>query len=263
MKKSLESISGKGGKFIAFFAVLFSLIVFAGISTNAQPSSRVIRAVNASTQPGQTVVVQFQLDSLGNESSMSFSFNFNPAILSNPVVALGSGVPAGSNLGTNTNQVAAGNVGVLVDSTANFAAGTRQLITVTFNVAASAPLGLTPVNFGNAPTPQSVSSLAGALLPTTYQLGNVQVGSTAAGVAVSGRALTSDGRGLRNVTVTITDADGNRRTTTTSSFGLYRFDDLEAGETYVISVSSKRYRFASRVVNVANSLSDIDFVGQE
>ena len=38
--------------------------------------------------------------------------------------------------------------------------------------------------------------------------------------------LTADGRGLRNATVTIIDAEGNRRTATTGSFGNYRFEDV-------------------------------------
>ena len=86
---------------------------------------------------------------------------------------------------------------------------------------------------------------------------------TAAGVEISGRVLTPDGRGLRNALVTITDAAGNRSTVTTGSFGYYQFSDVESGNSVVISVSSKRYRFASRVVQVVNTLSDVDFVATE
>ena len=84
--------------------------------------------------------------------------------------------------------------------------------------------------------------------------------STAAGVEVSGRVLTPEGRGLRNATVTITDSKGNRQTKTTGSFGAYGFEDVEAGETYVISVGSKRFRFASRIIQVTDNLSDVDFI---
>ena len=86
---------------------------------------------------------------------------------------------------------------------------------------------------------------------------------TAAGVSVSGRVLNANGQGVRNATVVITDAEGNRRTATTGSFGFYTFEDVEAGQTYVLGVNSKRYRFTSRVVNVADTLSDVDFIGQE
>lgn len=226
-------------------------------------ATRNIRAVSVATQPGQNVVVQLMLDSLGNESSASFSVNFNPALLTNPVISLGSGVPAGTNLGTNLNQVAQGRIGILVDSTNTYNAGTQQLATIRFTVPANAQIGLTPVTFGSVPTTQSVSSSQGALLPTTYQGGNVQIGSTAAGVGVSGRVSTPDGRGVRNATVTLRGIDGVTRTATTSSFGIYVFDSVESGQSYVVGVSSKRYRFAPRVVQVTDSLFDLDFIGME
>ena len=82
---------------------------------------------------------------------------------------------------------------------------------------------------------------------------------TAAGVSISGRVTTPNGNGLRNAILTLTDSTGNVRTTITSSFGYYRLDDIEAGQTYVIAVSSKRYQFAPRVLSVADELTDLDF----
>jgi hypothetical protein len=87
--------------------------------------------------------------------------------------------------------------------------------------------------------------------------------STAAGVEVGGRVLTPDGRGLRNAVVTITDSQGNQRTATTSSFGYYRFEDIEAGTTLVIGVKSNRYTYRQRLVQVFDTLADVDFVPQE
>ncbi|MFT3744153.1 MAG: carboxypeptidase regulatory-like domain-containing protein [Pyrinomonadaceae bacterium] len=226
-------------------------------------ATRNVRAVSVATQAGQNVVVQVVMDALGDESSASFSVNFDPARLTNPVVTLGSGVPAGTNLGTNLNQVAQGRLGILVDSTNMYLAGTRQVATIRFTVPANAQLGLAPVTFGSTPTAQSVSSAQGALLTTTYQNGNVQIGSTAAGVDITGRVLSSDGRAVRNATVKLTDANGQTRTATTSSFGVYSFTDVEAGQTYIIGASAKRYRFAARLIQVTDNLSDIDLVGQE
>ena len=79
-------------------------------------------------------------------------------------------------------------------------------------------------------------------------------------VSVTGRVLTPDGRGLRNATVTLTDSLGVRRTTTTSSFGFYTFDDVRAGDTYVIGVNSRLYRFTSRILRSNDTLTDVDFV---
>ena len=82
---------------------------------------------------------------------------------------------------------------------------------------------------------------------------------SAAGVTVSGRVLTAEGRGLRNARVTITDQSGVSRTVVTSSFGYYTFTDVEVGQTYLIGVASKRYHFTPRLLQVVDSLSDVDF----
>jgi hypothetical protein len=84
-----------------------------------------------------------------------------------------------------------------------------------------------------------------------------------AGVSITGRVLTPTGIGLRNAVVAITDPQGVRRITTTSSFGVYTFENVGPGETYIIGVSSKRYRFAARILSVNENLSDVDFVGLE
>jgi hypothetical protein len=80
---------------------------------------------------------------------------------------------------------------------------------------------------------------------------------------VSGRVLTSDLRGLRNATVSLTDSQGVRRIATTSSFGVYSFDNVRTGETYIVNVSSKRYRFAPLISQFNGNATNVDFVGLE
>lgn len=82
---------------------------------------------------------------------------------------------------------------------------------------------------------------------------------TAAPVSISGRVRTVDGRGVRGAIVSITDGNGTIRQVTTSTFGYYRFEGVTAGESYVVGVASKRYRFASIFVNVTDELSGLDF----
>ena len=153
----------------------------------------------------------------------------------------------------------------MLGSTAAFSttAATVKVIVKICRVPANAVAGTYPVTFSGLPTAQSVSNAQGALLATTYENGNVTITPTAAGVRVSGRVTTAGGQALRNATVVITDSEGNRRTVTTGSFGIYTFDDVEAGQSYVVGVQAKRYRFAARVINVTDSLADVDFVGQE
>ncbi|HKP69427.1 MAG TPA: carboxypeptidase-like regulatory domain-containing protein, partial [Pyrinomonadaceae bacterium] len=85
---------------------------------------------------------------------------------------------------------------------------------------------------------------------------------TAAGVTVGGRVVAANGMGIRGALVTLWDSTGNSRTATTSSFGYYRFADVEVGQTYIFSVSSKRYTFANPTIvrSVSDSIADIDFV---
>ena len=88
---------------------------------------------------------------------------------------------------------------------------------------------------------------------------------SASNVAIGGRVTTTNGRGIANAVVSITDSNGVTRRIRTASFGYYRFDDIPAGESYVISVASKRFTFASptRIVFAADDTSDADFVSNE
>jgi len=81
---------------------------------------------------------------------------------------------------------------------------------------------------------------------------------TAANVSVSGRVFVGKS-GLTNAIVTLTDSNGQTRTARTTSFGYYHFDDITAGQTIVLTVTSKRYQFAPQVVNVQENLTDLDF----
>ena len=80
---------------------------------------------------------------------------------------------------------------------------------------------------------------------------------------ISGRILTPSGLGIRNAVVSIYDAGNNRRTATTSSFGVYTFENVPFATGYILSVASKRYRFASRTIDVTGNAANIDFVGLE
>ncbi len=82
-------------------------------------------------------------------------------------------------------------------------------------------------------------------------------------VTVDGKVVTPDGRGLRNATVSITDAQGIVQTATTSSFGFFSFGNINSGQTYTLRVSSRLYRFAARSVQVNDNLTLPDFVGLE
>jgi hypothetical protein len=133
--------------------------------------------------------------------------------------------------------------------------------------------GAAPVRFANvAPCPGAGSPCVDATANTIFAAGvqsfdnfwtaGEPLAPTAANVSVSGRVLAANGRGLSNAVVSLIGINGVSKTARTSSFGYYRFEDVRVGETYVISVASKRYRFAPRTINIADELADIDFVAE-
>lgn len=85
---------------------------------------------------------------------------------------------------------------------------------------------------------------------------------TSVEVSVGGRALTTYGTGIRNVFVSLTDPSGNVRTALTNAFGYYFFADVPVGQTYMISVSSKRYEFLDpiRAITVQDAIDNVDFI---
>jgi hypothetical protein len=80
-------------------------------------------------------------------------------------------------------------------------------------------------------------------------------------VSVSGRVFTPGKRPIKNATVILTDTDGLRRTVVTNRSGAFIFYQINTGETYVLGVVAKDYRFASRVINVTGRLGGLTFTG--
>jgi len=91
-----------------------------------------------------------------------------------------------------------------------------------------------------------------------------QLAPTAAHVSVSGRVLTADSQGIRNVRITLIGADGAVRVAQTGTFGYFRFDEVEAGRIYILEISSKKYVFTNptRVLNVQEEINGADFVAE-
>jgi len=78
----------------------------------------------------------------------------------------------------------------------------------------------------------------------------------------SGRVTTANGRGIATARVTLTDGDGITRSTSTNGFGYFRFNDIVAGQTCIVTVQAKRYYFAepTRVLSVTEDITDVNFI---
>lgn len=86
---------------------------------------------------------------------------------------------------------------------------------------------------------------------------------TAAAATIEGRIVTADGRGVRSVLISLTDATTNEtRTTRSTAFGYYRFEDVIVGQTYILTANAKRFTFNpnTRAISPLEDLAEEDFV---
>jgi len=85
---------------------------------------------------------------------------------------------------------------------------------------------------------------------------------TAAGVTVSGRVKTNEAQGVRNAYLTLVGDNGQQHHAITNGLGYYHFEDIQAGRTYVLTVSHKQFVFEnpSRLINLVDKLTDVDFI---
>ena len=77
---------------------------------------------------------------------------------------------------------------------------------------------------------------------------------------ISGRVLTSGGRGVTNAMVTLTDTQGLIRQVITGRFGTYQCSNVTAGQIYTVAATSRRFSFAPRFVNITDNLTNLDLV---
>jgi hypothetical protein len=89
---------------------------------------------------------------------------------------------------------------------------------------------------------------------------------TAASVSVSGRVTNLIGIGILKAKVTLVSSQtGQMISALTNGFGYYEFNGVSAGESYIISVSDKRYVFTNpaQLINVDDSISELNFVADQ
>lgn len=226
----------------------------------AEVLPRVVRVINVNASRGSQVTVTLQADAEGDENNYGFSLDYDTAILSNPVVTIGADATGGNVLANTTTNP--GKIGFSVDfGSATMPAGSaRRLVAVRFDVASNAPNGQTPLRFIDTPAVRETSNLAAQPVATSYQDGFVNIATpTSAPVSVGGRVMKDNDAGLVGAIVYLADNNGNTRTAKTNAFGYFRFDNVRSGESYVISIRAKSYRYDSRVVTVDDELTDLVF----
>jgi subtilisin family serine protease len=206
-------------------------------------------------------------NALAGFSSRGPSTYYNPNILKPNLSAPGQSVRS---------------IGRASDTTYNFSSGTSMasphvagVVALLWsarpglvrNIAATKALLQSTANPGVTVASQTCGGIPSTQIPNnSFGYGRVDAfaayNASATMVTVSGRVLSPEGVAIRNATVRLMDGAGNIRSTTTSTFGQYSFDQVRGNEPYSLTTSSKRYRFSPVVIVVGTSdLSVADTIG--
>ncbi|MFT3746150.1 MAG: cohesin domain-containing protein [Pyrinomonadaceae bacterium] len=186
-------------------------------------------------------------------TSYQFMFKYDPTVLeplANPVDLTGT---VSRNMIPTVNVSQPGVLQVVVFGTMPIT-GEGSLLKLRFNTigAVDSTSGLEWDNF---------SFNEGNVMARTVD-GSFRVTASTDGV-INGRVLSPYGAGIRNTRVTVIDTHGNAVSTTTSSFGNFQVAGLAQGETYIVRVESKRYRFAAQTVSLSGNAVTLDMIAME
>lgn len=265
---------------IVFFSILFQVAVPITAQSsrdgrdrkpnNGVDSPPVIVTAPTEFRPVNTTFTSsISVDDITGDGIVSFQFNINydPAVIN----------PVGPNFGCSTaGTIASGflvTCNVITPGTLLLTAntggvfiptGSGPIVNLTFQAVPSAPGGsVSPLNF--VPGSMFFFNNFGLFASTPVNGQVTLVAPTSAGVSVSGRVVTSDGFGIRNARIVVSgNSLSDPITVTTGAFGHYRINGLQAGETYVVTASSRRHHFSngSQIVSLVDSVDDLIFVGE-
>jgi hypothetical protein len=174
----------------------------AASSLRVPAGNRVVRVVGGNLTAGSTGTVTVQMDAQGNESGLSLSLAFDPTALTFVSAAVGNGANGGS-LMVNSVKAAAGKLGLVLvlPAGSTVAAGTRDVITITFNVAGS---GTTVVNVtGDSPVAREVADVNANVLGASFVGGSFNI-ILPAGLKAAGMERAADG----SVRLVVRNSDG-------------------------------------------------------
>jgi hypothetical protein len=239
------------------------------IAAPASPQATVLRIESTTGSAGSQVTVNLRVDPDGTESQISTALLFNTSQLTFTGFANGTTTAATQSCnatltpgrircsgGAFTSNLL-GTSPVIGEITAT---PDQILVKVIFTINAGViPGTISPITFDS---PSASNELAQSSIPSTASGTVTVLAPTAASVAISGHVTTALGRGISGVKLSLTDSEGNTRSTVSTAGGYYQFNDVEVGKTYVISATGKRFTFSQpiQVLNINEETNQIDFI---
>ncbi|NDD62653.1 MAG: hypothetical protein EBZ36_01530 [Acidobacteria bacterium] len=142
-----------------------------------ESNPRTVRAVASGGSIGGEVSVPLEFEAQGNEAAVGFSLTYDPAILGSPQVQPG-GDTAGMSLTVNAANAARGRIGILIGlpSGRSFAAGTRRLATVTFQIAGGIGATSTRIDFDDQPIRREMVDTEARRMATVFTGTTIGIG---------------------------------------------------------------------------------------
>ena len=217
-----------------------------------------VNAPHIVTPTDHEVIIPVGVQGAANKGIISYEFDlrYDPTVLqpqANPVEVAGT---ISSSLSAVTNTDKPGLLRVAVYGPVPLS-GNGVLLNLKFT-AIGAPGSVSPLTWErivlNEGSPRTLATD-----------GQVELSAATLNQAeISGRLLNSTGESVPNSRVTLTDSTGQTRTRTglSNGVGFYRFGNLLVGQTYTLSVNSRRYTFTPLTVSVTGQLVNVDMIAE-
>jgi len=238
----------------------------AGVAHKSNPSAilpaiTVAAPVVAKTVPS-TFTISINLSDISSGGLQAFQFNilYDPSKIDPSGANFGCStagtISAAANLFPTCNIIDDGTLLVGVNGTGT-TTGSGAILKIDFATDPAAVAGTnSPLIFQDAFFFNQNGTVEKVLVDGRVDL---VLSPTAAGVSLAGRTLDAFGTPIGNVRVALAGGD-IRREAISNAFGYYHFDDVTAGEVYLLSATSKRFTFAPRLISVLDELSDLDLI---
>lgn len=201
------------------------------------------------TQQGQSGTYTITVTNNGANSVTNASVNVAlPSILNNAAWTCAPAASCGTVSGT----------GSITNALVTLNSNSSATFTLTATLSASATGTLVNTATVSAPFITTDSNLVNNSAIDTDIITVV----TGASVTVSGQVFASYGRGLFGATVTLIEANGSTHFARTNPFGFYRFTDIEAGQTVILTVEHKTNTFVPQILNLTGEFVNQNFIAQ-